>query len=190
MNNQNTLFLIGGTGGLGGHIAKGLVQAEGFKTFKALVRDPAKSRALKDLGWELVQVADFMDVDVLAAAFENVKVVVSAAGGANMVEMEMAAMEAAKKAGAYVYVPSQFGVDSTRWGSEFPFLAGKQKCVEFAEKIDLPLFSDFIFDFWLRTTEFRCLEMGTVGCRIRCDRTLALFWQKLCRTLCTVMVVF
>lgn len=168
---NSTLYLIGGTGGLGSEIAKGLIQSQGFTSFKALVRDPTKGTALTALGWTVVKVDDFMDVDALASAMADAKVVVSAVGGSDMVGMEMAAMKAAKKAGASVYVPSQFGVDPRRWGTDFPFLAGKQKCVDFAKSIDLPLllvycgfFSDFIFDFWTNDNKITMYGDGSSKC--------------------------
>ena len=151
---NNTLYLIGGTGSLGLLIAKGLATASGFESLKALVRDMKKAQPLAEMGWECVQVDDFKDVAGLKAAMKDAKVVVSTVGGGDMVELETAAMQAAKQVGATLYVPSQFGVDYRRWGTSFPFLAGKKKVLDTADELGLPtlkvftgLFSDFVFDF-------------------------------------------
>jgi len=151
---NNTLFLVGGTGGLGSEIAKGLVTAEGFDSRKALVRSAAKAQHLDEMGWTVVEV-DFQDPAALEAALVGAKTVVSTLGGGDMVTLEMATIQAAKKAaGAPLFVPSQFGVDYRRWNMSFPFLQGKKKVLETAKAEGLPAlsvfcgyFSDFIFGF-------------------------------------------
>ena len=47
---NNTLFLVGGTGGLGSEVAKGRVTAEGFSSRKALVRSAEKAQHLVEMG--------------------------------------------------------------------------------------------------------------------------------------------
>lgn len=152
---NNTLFIVGGTGGLGQEVAKGLVTAEGFDSYKALVRSETsdKAQTLRSMGWTTVQV-DFSDEFALSAALQGVKVVVSTLSGNDLVTIEKAIVVAAKQAGASLFVPSQFGVDTDRWGLGFPFLAGKQGVIEFAAEKELPvlrvmvgLFSDWIFGF-------------------------------------------
>ncbi|KAL3915930.1 MAG: hypothetical protein SGARI_008078, partial [Bacillariaceae sp.] len=75
--------------------------------------------------------------------------------GNDMVTLETAVVKAAKKAGVSLFVPSQFGVDYRRWGTSFPFLAGKKQVLDAAEKEGLPtlsvfvgFFSDWIFGFF------------------------------------------
>ena len=153
---NSTLFIVGGTGGLGQQVAKGLATARGFDSYKALVRSVGspKAKALREMGWELVQVENFQDGNALEKGLEGAKTVVSTVGGGDMVPTEKALIRAAKKAGAGLYVPSQFGVDYRRWGTRFPFLAGKAKVLEEADAVGLPtlkvfvgLFSDSIFSF-------------------------------------------
>ena len=153
MVNNDTLFLLGGTGGLGAEIAKGLVTAKGFGQFKAIVRDVSKAKALQDGGWTVVE-ADGSNEESLTKALEGAKVVVSAYGGGSMVDLEKVAIQASKSVGASAFVPSQFGVDYRRWGAEFPFLAGKKVVLDFAKEQGMPvievftgMFSDFIMGF-------------------------------------------
>lgn len=154
-SNNNTLYLVGGTGGLGMEVAKGLVTAEGFSHHKALVRRTSSDQAtaLEALGWELVE-ADFSNPKALETSLAGAKTVVSAFGGNDLVQLETATIQAAKKAGATLYVPSQFGVDTRRWNMSFPFLKGKSQVLQVAEMEGLPtlsvfvgMFSDFIFGF-------------------------------------------
>jgi uncharacterized protein YbjT (DUF2867 family) len=148
---MSTLYLVGGTGGLGSEIAKGLITAEGFSSYKALVRDEAKGQALEALGWTIVPVAL---ESITAKDFLDAKVVVSALGGPTMVALECAVVKAAKEAGASLYVPSQFGVDFRSWGTSFPLYAGKKQVLDLAVAQAMPtlcvftgFFSDFIFGF-------------------------------------------
>jgi NmrA-like family len=154
MTTNNTLILAGGTGALGMKIAKGLATAEGFVEKKAIVRDVLMGKKLQDMGWTLVPVEDFMDGAALEAAFVGAKVVVSTFGGADLVALEKATVTAAKKAGASLFVPSQFGVDCRRWPNRHPILSRKQEVLDAAKEADLPTlivfvgyFSDYIFSF-------------------------------------------
>ena len=160
---NSTLFLIGGTGGLGSLVAKGLATADGFTEKKALVRDLSKGKALQDMGWALVKVSDFKDVSEITTALAGAKVIVSTLSGGDMVGLETAAITAGKAAGASLFVPSQFGVDYRKWGTSFPFLAGKKQVLDFAEKEGMPTlkvftgyFADWIFSF------FGDIEKGTI----------------------------
>uniref|UniRef100_A0A7S2Y4Y8 NmrA-like domain-containing protein n=1 Tax=Entomoneis paludosa TaxID=265537 RepID=A0A7S2Y4Y8_9STRA len=155
---NNSLFLIGGTGGLGTEVAKGLVTATGFESKKAIVRDASsdKAQALADMGWTLVEVKDLTDADLLETALAGVQTVVSTLSGNDMVSLESNIIQSAKKTGATLFVPSQFGVDFYRWGTEFPFLAGKKAVQEAAAAAELPVlnvftgyFSDWIFGFFV-----------------------------------------
>ena len=155
---MSSLVMFGATGGLGFEVAKGLVTAVGFDAKKAVVRDASSDKAtkLKDMGWELVEVKDVLnDSAALEKALAGSKVVVSTMSGNDMVALETTVVKAAKKAGASLFVPSQFGVDYRRWGTEFPFLAGKKAVVDAAEAEGLPTltvftgyFSDWIFGFF------------------------------------------
>jgi uncharacterized protein YbjT (DUF2867 family) len=153
---NNALFLVGGTGGLGHEIALGLRTTTGYDEYKAMVRDRSspKALALEEMGWELVEVPDYFNIDSLTNALQGAKTIVSTIGGADMVAIEVGIIEAAKEVGVSLFVPSQFGVDYRRWGSSFPFLAGKYKVLETAKAAKLPtlavfngLFSDSIFSF-------------------------------------------
>jgi hypothetical protein len=144
MTTNNTLILVGGTGGLGMKIAKGLATAEGFDAKKAIVRDLAKGKELEEMGWTLVPVADYMDATALEAAFVGAKTVVSTFGGADQIALEKATVAAAKKAGASLFVPSQFGVDWRRWPNQHPILASKQQVLDAAKEADLPALNVFV----------------------------------------------
>ena len=162
-----SLILVGGTGALGMEVAKGLVQAEGFTSFKAIVRSAPNATALQDLGWTLVEVPDFFDTPVLEAALQGAKTVVSTIGKGDLVKLEIATVQAAKKAGAELFVPSQFGVDFRRWGTTNPVLASKRQVLEAAKEVGLPtlsvfvgFFSDAIFGF---TTDLTNGKASIVG---------------------------
>lgn len=153
---NNELIFLGGTGALGQEIGKGLITTEGFDAYKAVVRSPDSeaARALQRMGWTLQVVDDMRDVEKMVQAMAGAKTVVSTFGGDSMVELEMIAMEAAKIAGAILYVPSQFGIDYRRFGTSFPIFAGKKQALEKAEELGLPTlkvftgcFSDIIFGY-------------------------------------------
>jgi uncharacterized protein YbjT (DUF2867 family) len=151
---MKVLYFVGGTGGLGQELAKGLVTAEGFDDKIALVRSVGeKSEKLESLGWKVQQV-DFNDSEGLVKAMSNASVVVSSVSGPQLVDTEVKMIHAAKAAGASLYVPSQYGVDHRRWKPGFPFYVGKKVVLDHAEKVGLPtlsvytgLFSDYIFFF-------------------------------------------
>jgi uncharacterized protein YbjT (DUF2867 family) len=151
------LIFLGGTGGLGKEVAKGLVNTDGFSSYKAIVRDATKAKALEDMGWTLVEVPNFFDEVALEQALNGAKTVVSTFGGGDIVKLEIAIVEAAKKVGASLFAPSQFGVDYHRWSLTFPFLPAKQEVMKAATNAGLPIlimmvgiFSDttlpFLFD--------------------------------------------
>ena len=156
MSGNNDLIFLGGTGGLDQEMAKGLRTSDGFTNYRALVRDvkSEKAKALVEIGWALTAVDDMLDDAKLKEGLKNAKVIVSTYGGDNLADLETAAIKAAKSVGASLYVPSQFGEDYRRFGTEFPFVAEKAQVLKVAEEIGLPtlsvfvgLFSDFIFGF-------------------------------------------
>jgi uncharacterized protein YbjT (DUF2867 family) len=139
-----SLFLVGGTGSLGMQVAKGMVHAKGYTSHTAIVRSIPKAAALQELGWTLVEVPDFLDAPALEAALEGAKTVVSTFGGGDMVKLETATVRAAKKVGAELFVPSQFGVDYRRWNPSFPFLVAKQEVLAAAKEVGLPTLAVFV----------------------------------------------
>lgn len=154
---NDTLFMFGATGGLGTEVAKGLVTADGFSAKKAVVRDVTsdKAKTVEAMGWTLVEIKDLTDVAALTDALQGAKTIVSTVSGNDMTKVETCIIEAGKKVGATLFVPSQFGVDYRRWGTEFPFLAGKAAVLEVAKAADVPVltvftgfFSDMIFGFF------------------------------------------
>jgi uncharacterized protein YbjT (DUF2867 family) len=67
--NSKSLILVGGTGGLGTEIAKGLVTAEGFDQKVALVQASAAEEKvvhLEKMGWTIRKV-DFEDEDKITS---------------------------------------------------------------------------------------------------------------------------
>ena len=149
-----SLILVGGTGGLGIEIAKGLVKSEGFAAYKAIVRNVEKGKVLQDMGWTLVEVLDYYDAAALESALLGAKTVVSTFGGNDLVKLDIATAHAAKKVGAELFVPSRYGVDYDRWSRSNPFLTAKLQVTDTAREIGLPTlsvangyFSDWIFGF-------------------------------------------
>lgn len=148
-----SLILVGGTGGLGIEIAKGLINSEGFSAYKAIVRNAEKGKVLQDMGWTLVEVSDYFNAAALELAMLGAKIVVSTFGGNDLVKLDIATAHAAKKAGVELFVPSRFGVDYRRWSRSNPVLAAKLQVTDTAKEIGLPTlsvangyFSDLIFD--------------------------------------------
>jgi uncharacterized protein YbjT (DUF2867 family) len=148
-----SLILVGGTGGLGMEIAKGLVKCEAFTSFNAIVRDLAKAKALEEMGWTLVEVPNYFDEAALETAMKGGKVVVSTFGGNDAVQLDIATVHAAKKVGIELFVPSRFGVDFRQWSRSNPFLTAKLQVTDLAKKVGLPTlcvangyFSDIIFN--------------------------------------------
>jgi putative NADH-flavin reductase len=139
MTSNDALILVGGTGGLGMELAKGLVSTKGYGSYKAIVRDVTKAKALQDIGWTWVEVVDYFDSSALENAFIGAKTVISTFGGGDLVKLETATIDAAKKAGATLFVPSQFGTDYRRWDLHFPFLAVKQDVLKAAKDAGLPV---------------------------------------------------
>jgi uncharacterized protein YbjT (DUF2867 family) len=149
-----SLILVGGTGGLGMEIAKGLVKSVGFSSYKALVRDIAKRKALEEIGWTLVEVSNYYDAAELEKAIQGAKVVVSTFGGNDVDKLDIATVYAAKKVGVELFVPSRFGIDHRRWSRSNPFLNAKLQVSAVAKEVGMPIlsvsngyFSDWIFDF-------------------------------------------
>lgn len=148
-----SLTLVGGTGGLGIEIAKELVKSKGFTEYKAIVRNVDKGKVLQEMGWTLVEVSDYNDAPALETALIGTKTVVSAFGGNDLVQLDIATAKAAKNVGVELFVPSRFGVDYRRWSTSFPLLAAKLQVTDTAKEIGLPTlcvatgyFSDWIFD--------------------------------------------
>ena len=166
---NNTLVLVGGTGGLGLEIAKGLVTAEGFDKAVALVRPSSaedKIEKLRDLGW-VVDTVDFDDANALSSALSGAKVVVSTLSGAEMASLEIKLIDAAKSSGVSLFVPSQFGVDHRRWIGDFPMFQGKRAVLAHAEEVGLPTlsvfvgcFSDVIFYFLCDIANMKATLVG------------------------------
>jgi uncharacterized protein YbjT (DUF2867 family) len=147
-----SLILVGGTGGLGSEIAKGLVKSVGFSAYKAIVRDATKAKPLQEMGWTLVEVPDYYDSDALTAALDGAKTVVSAFGGNDVVKLDIATVHACKAVGVELFVPSFFGVDYRHWSRSNPFLTAKLQVTSTAKELGLPTlsvtngcFSDWIF---------------------------------------------
>jgi uncharacterized protein YbjT (DUF2867 family) len=151
---MSKLIFVGGTGGLGIEVAKGLVTASGFEDKVALIRSESeKSQKLAELGWRVV-VVDFEDASALKNSMKGVKVVVSTLSGGSLKALECALMDAAHAAGVSLFVPSQFGIDYRCWNGSFPFFETKSDVLKHAELIGIPTlsvftggFSEVIFDY-------------------------------------------
>ena len=146
-SSNNTLFLVGGTGGLGAEIANGLVTSEGFDKRVALVRATSSEETvekLRSLGWTIEKV-DFDNAVELLSALSGAKTVVSTLSGSDMVQLEKKIIDASKAAGASLFVPSQFGSDYRRWvGEGFPVFQGKRAVLAHAEEVGLATLSVFV----------------------------------------------
>ena len=146
---NKSLILVGGTGGLGTEIAKGLVTAEGFDHKIALVRTSAaeeKVVRLEELGWTIRKV-DFEDKSKIEDALHGAKVIVSTLSGPELMDIEMKLIDAAKLVGASLFVPSQFGVDNRRWKGDFPVFEAKRSILSHASEVNLPTLSVFVGAF-------------------------------------------
>ena len=155
-SSNNTLVLVGGTGGLGAEIAKGLVTSEGFEKRVALVRATSSEdtvEKLRSLGWTIEKV-DFDNAIELASALSGAKTVVSTLSGSEMVQLETKIIDASKAAGASLFVPSQFGTDYRRWVGDFPFFQGKQAVFAHAKEVGLATLSVFVGLFSDATLHF------------------------------------
>ncbi|KAL7564575.1 hypothetical protein ACA910_017922 [Epithemia clementina (nom. ined.)] len=111
---------------------------------------------LQGMGWSVVEVSDTSDASALEAALQGSKVVVSTLGGGDLVEVEKKIVQAAKNAGASLFVPSHFGIDHRKWGGEHPFLTRKQAVLDTADQVGLPtlsvstgFFADWSFGFFM-----------------------------------------
>ena len=168
-----SLTLVGGTGGLGIEIARGLVKSEGFSAYKAIVRNAEKGKALQEMGWTLVEVPDYFDAAALESALIGAKTVVSTFGGNDLVKLDVTTAQAAKKAGVELFVPSRFGIDYRRWSSSNPFLTAKLQVTDTAKEIGLPTlsvangyFSDWIFDLVADRVNGRARIIGDGSAKI------------------------
>ena len=172
-----SLTLVGGTGGLGIEIARGLVKSEGFSAYKAIVRNAEKGKALQEMGWTLVEVPDYFDAAALESALIGAKTVVSTFGGNDLVKLDVTTAQAAKKAGVELFVPSRFGIDYRRWSSSNPFLTAKLQVTDTAKEIGLPTlsvangyFSDWIFDLVADRVNGRARIIGDGSAKISFTR--------------------
>eukprot|EP00542_Grammatophora_oceanica_P013357 CAMPEP_0194041832 /NCGR_PEP_ID=MMETSP0009_2-20130614/13653_1 /TAXON_ID=210454 /ORGANISM="Grammatophora oceanica, Strain CCMP 410" /LENGTH=310 /DNA_ID=CAMNT_0038685447 /DNA_START=245 /DNA_END=1177 /DNA_ORIENTATION=+ len=164
------LVLIGGTGGLGNEMAPGLRTAQGFDGYVALVRDETtnwkKAEALGKQGWTIKSV-DFDEMDELKEALMDARVVVSTLSGPELLKTEKRVIDACRAARVELFVPSQFGVDTTRWTGKFPIFETKKKILTHAEnrlvpvlKVYTGIFSDVGFDF---LTDIKSMSATIIG---------------------------
>lgn len=157
-NKKGTLVLVGGTGQLGSEMADGLLQAQGFSAFVALVRassSPEKIQLLKDRGW-FVRTVDFNDSQAIQQALAGAHTVIATVRGDDMVAMQNTLVDAAKAAGVSLFVPSQFGIDPRRWEPGHPILDADINVLEHAKAVGMPtlvvsngLFTDMIFGMFI-----------------------------------------
>jgi uncharacterized protein YbjT (DUF2867 family) len=146
---NNTLFLVGGIGALGMEVAKGLITARGlFDDCIALVPFEAsdvKIARLRRMGWT-VEFADFNYVESLTFSMSGAKVVVSTVDGIGMKSTEINVIDAAKSAGASLYVPTQLGADyyhGSNGTSPRPFPV-KQAVLTHVKEVGLATLSVFV----------------------------------------------
>ncbi|WP_299987648.1 aromatic alcohol reductase [uncultured Pontibacter sp.] len=115
-NNTPVIVLAGGTGDLGGRIARSLLE-KGAQV-RALVRpksDADKVDSLSRLGAIICEV-DYHDAAALARACEGANCVVSALSGLHyvMVGIQTLLLRAAVAAGVPRFIPSDFAIDFTK----------------------------------------------------------------------------
>ncbi|WP_434384985.1 NmrA family NAD(P)-binding protein [Melittangium boletus] len=110
---DTTVVLAGGTGGLGGRIARALVNRGA--TVRALVRPGSRVGELQGPGITRVEV-DYADGDALARACAGAGCVVSALSGLHevIVEAQGRLLDAAVRAGVPRFIPSDYSIDYTR----------------------------------------------------------------------------
>ncbi|MEX0289437.1 MAG: aromatic alcohol reductase [Flavobacteriaceae bacterium] len=147
------VLIVGATGNLGPHIVKALVK-NGHKV-SALMRsasmaDKSKTQTLSDQGVELLE-GNFEDYESLSKACEEKDVVISCAGGDQILNQVHLA-RAAKEKGVERFIPSEFGID--------PFIAEKGSCDLFDAKAMAqeqikgtgigftPIYTNGFMEFW------------------------------------------
>jgi uncharacterized protein YbjT (DUF2867 family) len=113
------MLVIGATGQTGGEVARSLAGAK-IPT-RALVRDPAKASALKTAGVEVVQ-GDLDDARTLDQAMGGIeRVFIATSPDLRMAAVQIAAVNAAKRAGAKHAVK----ISSIGAAVDSPFLLGR-----------------------------------------------------------------
>ncbi len=110
------IVIAGATGNLGGRIAAALIE-RGAKV-RAIVRRSSAPEKIEPLGQRGVAIAevDFSNVEELARACAGAACVVSALAGLRevIVETQASVLEAAVRAGAPRFIPSDYSIDFTK----------------------------------------------------------------------------
>lgn len=154
ISKMTKLLLIGGTGRLGGEIAKGLITSN-FQEHVALVRRTLPSSLdssnekidkLKSIGWTIREVdsIDSKSSNELIKSMKDIDVVVSTIGGPALKDTEIAIIDAAVASGSVkLFIPSQFGVDYRRWHVSHPVHKNKEAVLQHARDVGMPTLSVF-----------------------------------------------
>lgn len=150
---MKNVLIVGATGNLGPHIVKALVK-NGHQV-SALMRstamaDISKTQPLNIQGVELLE-GSFEDYDSLSSACRKKEVVVSCAGG-DQIMNQIHLAKAAKESGVAQFIPSEFGID--------PYIAEKGSCDLFDAKAAVqeqiketgigftPIYTNGFMEFW------------------------------------------
>ena len=124
---DSTLILIGGTGGLGAEVAKGLVTSTAYTEKKALVRSAEKATALKDLGYTLVEFSAYDQPEELVNVLKGAHTIVSTLGGGDMAKLEIAVSRPKSRCGPLCSQSIWRGLSSL--GGQFSLFGWQKDCL-------------------------------------------------------------
>ncbi|KAG8932662.1 hypothetical protein FRC02_000765 [Tulasnella sp. 418] len=134
MSTLPAVALAGATGNIGSHIARGFLTSESRSSFSDIIiltRDLNNevAQGFKANHGATIRQVDFNDEASIEKALEGVTVVVDALGagpGGKGLRSRELLLEAASKAGAKIYFPSEYGVDVSKVDYSVPIWRAKQ----------------------------------------------------------------
>ncbi|KAL1916002.1 uncharacterized protein VTP21DRAFT_6006 [Calcarisporiella thermophila] len=113
--NYRNITVVGGTGGLGSAIVRGLLDTGAFSEVRVLTRSSQSeaAKALKKLGATIVEIENYFKQEDLKSALAYSDVVINTFGYNREDTLKVAneILRAAKAAGVKRYIPNEFGTD-------------------------------------------------------------------------------
>ncbi|KAL1916001.1 uncharacterized protein VTP21DRAFT_6005 [Calcarisporiella thermophila] len=113
--NYRNITVVGGTGGLGSAIVRGLLDTGAFSEVRVLTRSSQSeaAKALKKLGATIVEIKNYNDQNALQNALANTDVLINTLGFKSVDAPKILSeiLKAAKATGVKRYLPSEFGMN-------------------------------------------------------------------------------